>query len=75
MVMKALFCDSGRRRQERGVNTTIGQKRDAQQRCQQQIQCNRQQQASTKKGQAGGTTMMMQGRGMFAARWSNKEPS
>ncbi len=27
--MKALFGDGGRRRQERGVNTTISQKRDA----------------------------------------------
>jgi hypothetical protein len=33
MVTKAFFGDGNRRRQERGVNTTISQKRDAQQRC------------------------------------------
>jgi hypothetical protein len=75
MVTKALFGDGGKRRKERGVNTTISQKRDAQQRCKQQRQHSRQGQASGTKGQEGGTTMMMQWRGMCAARWYNKEPS
>ncbi len=74
-VTKALFGDGSRRRQERGVNTTISQKRDVQQRCKQQRRHNRQQQASGTKGQEGGATMMMQWRGMCAARWYNKEPS
>jgi hypothetical protein len=70
-----LFGDGGGRRQERGVNITISQKRDVQQRCQQLRQFNRQQQASTTKGQEGGATIMMQWRGMCAARWYNEEPS
>ncbi len=70
-----LFGDGGRRRQERGVNATISQKRDAHKRCQQQRGCNMQWQASAMKGQEGNATMMMQWRGMCAARWSNKEPS
>jgi hypothetical protein len=74
-VTKALFGDGDKRRQERGVNTTISQKRDAQQRCKQQRRHNRQQQASRIKGQEGSATMMMQWRGMCAARWYNKEPS
>ncbi len=41
-VMKALFGDGSGRRQEEGVNTTISQKRDVQQRCQQQRQGNSQ---------------------------------
>ncbi len=61
--------------QERGVNTTISQKRDVQQRCQQQRQRNRQQQASATKGQEGGAKMMLQCKGMCAARWYNEEPS
>ncbi len=56
-VTKALFGDSGRRRQEGGVNTTISQMRDAQQRCQRQRQCNRQQHAGATKGQEGGATI------------------
>jgi hypothetical protein len=48
-VTKALFGDGSGRRQERGVNTTISQKRDAQQRCKQQRLHNRQQQASGTK--------------------------
>jgi hypothetical protein len=35
-VTKALFGDGGGRRHKRGVNTTISQKRDVQQRCKQQ---------------------------------------
>ncbi len=58
-VMKALFGDSGGRRQERGVNTTISQKWQTQQRCKLQRQHNRQQQASATKGQEGSTTMMI----------------
>jgi hypothetical protein len=75
LVTKALFGDGGGRRQERGVNTTIRQKRDVQQRCKQQRWHNRQQQASGMKDQEGGAKMMMQWRGMCAARWSNNEPS
>ncbi len=74
-VMKALFGDGGRRRQKGVVYTRISQKRDTWQRCQQQRQCNRQQQAGAAKGKEDGATMMMQWRGMCAARWSNKEPS
>jgi hypothetical protein len=73
-VTKALFGDGGGRRQEGGVNTTISQKRDLQRRCKRQRQRNRQRQASGMKGQEGGATMMMQWRGMCAARWYNKEP-
>jgi hypothetical protein len=71
MVTKALFGDGGGRRQERGVNTTISQKRDVQQRCKRQRQHNRQQQARGTKGQEGGATILMQWRSMCAARWYN----
>jgi hypothetical protein len=56
MVTKGLAGDSGRRRQEGGVNTTISQKRDVRQRGHGQRQRNRQQPASKTKGREGGAT-------------------
>jgi hypothetical protein len=73
---KALFGDRDKRRQEGEMNTTISQKRDEWQKCQPQRRHNRQPQASAAKGQKGGTTVIMQWRGiMSAVMWSNKEPS